>query len=305
MALINDVISSNLILDTLENLTEEKQTRVLEILLLYNGFDFSTHTSSKENETTFYYKDGVEYIFCVLKNIKTKKVSPCVIDLDLYNKPSENVIIEKDGQEYHITKKCFGDLSVVLVAQERNAGDFKCMCHSGGYCNAPLHRIVMSEELAKENKEDKENKRKEVDHITHSLVLNAKKYLRVCTGIENNYNKKCYSKIYKNCKQFSISIKHLDANIVKTLEMQGYTNTGNRLKSPKFNTEDEMVQELARVENLLLGKFRYNPLIDYSETWYAVVLCEVLGILTHQELEDYNRDYFKKNYPNVARYYGL
>ncbi|NBJ98378.1 hypothetical protein D5282_13900 [bacterium 1xD8-48] len=50
-------------------------------------------------------------------------------------------------------------------------------------------------------------------------------------------------------------------------------------------------------------QFRYNPLKDFSVTWYAFVMHKMLGWGTARDMEDYNRDYILRNDKVAACYY--
>lgn len=51
------------------------------------------------------------------------------------------------------------------------------------------------------------------------------------------------------------------------------------------------------------GEFAYNPLEDYSVTWYAYVIHKLTGDITADELREYNRDLCMRS-EDTARYYA-
>ena len=51
------------------------------------------------------------------------------------------------------------------------------------------------------------------------------------------------------------------------------------------------------------GEFAYNPLVDFTNTWYAYVLYKMLGICEFDDLKVYNIAYIESYEPDVARYY--
>lgn len=50
------------------------------------------------------------------------------------------------------------------------------------------------------------------------------------------------------------------------------------------------------------GEFAYNPLEDYSVTWYAYVIHKLTGDITADELREYNRDICMRK--DTTRYYA-
>lgn len=51
------------------------------------------------------------------------------------------------------------------------------------------------------------------------------------------------------------------------------------------------------------GDFAYNPLEDYTYTWYAYIIYKMTGDITEDNLRDYNREFICKHEPAKAKYY--
>lgn len=51
------------------------------------------------------------------------------------------------------------------------------------------------------------------------------------------------------------------------------------------------------------GEFAYNPLEDYTYTWYAYMIYKMTGDITADSLRDYNRDFIHRYEPAKAEYY--
>ena len=79
------------------------------------------------------------------------------------------------------------------------------------------------------------------------------------------------------------------------LKVQGKKFISNR----KYSSEKELYSDVADIAELVLGQFRYDPLVDFSETWYALVFEEMLKKISSEEREEYQRMYWIKKYQNA------
>lgn len=161
------------------------------------------------------------------------------------------------------------------------------------YVNTPLHRAVLH--LIK-------GSGVQVDHRTHYTGCALREELRTCTARQNCMNKPCRSLILKK-NRFKTKA-FLDESQIKYLADNGFTYNGEYVYSKKYNTEDEMYKAIEFVENIAFGEFRYNPLFDFTETWYALILWKMLD-LPEEDIMAYQRDYIINNKPEVAEYYGI
>ena len=125
-----------------------------------------------------------------------------------------------------------------------------------------------------------------IDHVTHNLGICTREFLRVCSPQQNRCNTACYSTVDRNNRRFIISCKQMDFKKRLTYSLKGYAFKGDHMY-------------------WYLGKFRYNPLYDFRDTFYAFVAWKLLGWGTEIEITEYNRDYIRRHRPEVAEYYRL
>lgn len=225
-----------------------------------------------------YTKPGVDAVFCVIYKPKSGELNFTLIDYDLYD------------------KYVLSDPRLRINTSERNKGDKKIIFNSKNFNNSAVHRLAVGQDC----------KGKQVDHIPHEVRLNIKMVLRVCNAWENRANRRFYSNVASNKKSFSIRLPYLSESDKNALLSKNYRVVGDGVyKSPKFNNADEMYKEINLIETKYVGEFRYNPLLDFSETWYALVLYKMLGIISYKELLEYNKDYMIRNHKDIAEYYQL
>lgn len=253
-----------------------KQLCEVEKMLKKADFTEDEVVSNKGNYNYVFSKDGVDVVFVIIFSSRKNTVSYTILDKDVY----ENV---------------FRNKGIVLVPQERNAGDYKIVYHSAGKdsevkkMNVVLHSTVLGKVDGVQ-----------VDHISHNPFINTREMLRMCNTQQNAFNKPCYTTILENGVSFKVPDK-LNETQREELKQLGYSfkvcGRTNCIYSPEFKTEEEMYAEINRLETLMLGEFRYNPVNDYRETWYAYVLYKMLGLVTKEELDAYVVGYFRRN-PN-------
>ena len=206
----------------------------------------------------------------------------------------------------------------LTVKREKNKLD-QIFTYSGGvYC--PVYHLPF----------DGVEKDKAIDHVTRHMGINIREFLRVCTNKENNLNKrpvlrkseKEILKIQEDEKYFSFSKCRLTKSDLKSLKNDGYTVKGNRVTSPKFESDTKLEQEKKKVldmisnrlvdkfeirlENMEESEFNYNPLFDFEDTWYALFLYKLFpNNISRRNVEDYNKDYFRRNHKEIAKVYNL
>lgn len=251
------------------------------------GFAFKENERKrgKRNIKNYYYiKDGVDYVFCVIHNtdpdIKEEyKLLFTIMDKEVYEKyiePDENIILNG-------VIRGMGDVKITLRGNK----------YSNIPRNKPLHRLA----VACENKQ--------VDHKTHNACINIAEYLTPCVGAENCKDKRFYTKVSDNKRYFSVRASILSEDDRIALLQRGYKFKRGRVYSPEYNSADDMYTALNEFESKYLGAFRYNPLIDFTDTWYALILQKMLGLLSDADLYEYNRNYMIANHADIAEYYQL
>ena len=234
---------------------------------------YRVRKQGKKNIENIYYV-GEKYVFIVIYNRNTNVMGYSLVDYDFYKS-----IIEVDS-------------TVICNIMMRTMKDFKVVLRNKKYRNAIIHRLVISCEG------------KQVDHISHVAFINIAEYLRPCTNQQNCLNKKFYSKVADNEKAFSLPVSIFSSEDKISLLGKGFVVKKKRIFSPEYSTTREMYEALNKFETKYLGEFRYNPLIDFSETWYALVITKCLGG-SDLELMEYNRDFMIQNHPDIAKYYQL
>ena len=255
------------VLRSFEGLELFKQIDKLEKMLEKADFNAKEVVSNKGNTNIFYSKDGVDTVLVVIYCKRDNTVAYAVIDKDVYD------------NEFKGTDK-------VLMLKRRADNKYKIICSSGGWNNASLHHIVMGKVDGVQ-----------IDHITHNTFINTRECLRPCYAQENAFNKPFYSTVSEDGLSFRIRDKVIDIPQRQALADLGYRFSGKYIYSPKFGSEAELYAEIKRVETRYLMNYRYNPVIDYRDTWYAYVLYKMLGLVTKEELDAYVVGYFRRN-PN-------
>lgn len=266
------------------------------------GFIEKRVKCKKRSENIYYYKDDCDMVLAVINlpdreqliRTKDKKVGrvgdglkqAVVIDKSVFNSLMEN--------RKKLSLKVRSDTLNEVVADATGKRYVAIVTNSGNEC---LHQYVMGYPYV--------HKDAQIDHLSHYMGICTKDFLRVCSPQQNRCNMACYSKIDRENKQFIISCTQMDSAQRLVYIMKGYSFKNNRMHSPSFNTYEEMHQALDEFENSYLGKYRYSPLYDFYDTFYAFVAWKMLGWGTETEITEYNRDYIMRNNPEVAEYYRL
>lgn len=270
--------------------TLDDAARVNEICKMLGEGNFNVDVRCNRSNSvscTFYSKDGVAYVFCKISRLKTGEVNWTFVDSKLYEELSDTTIFD-----FLEEVKSGGALVFKGIVLRGGVGieyndDGKRPC----YNNDRLHRKVVSGDS--------------VDHITHNRCINIKECLRGCTPAQNNLNKPFYSKVANDKKSFSAPVKVVEGVSREFLKKHGFEVKGKRVYSKRYDTMAEMYDALNAFEMKCLGEYCYNPLVDYTDTWYALVIQKMFGAFTELELKEYNRDYMIRNRPDIAEYYQL
>lgn len=228
-----------------------------------------------------YTKPGVNYVFSIVINKKEGITLYNLMDLDVYNA---------------LVNQCSGN-GLILRANKRSDGKY---CVMFGGCNIRLHGFVLLDEAM-------------VDHISGNPLINIEELLRGCDPMSNMKNKCQYCKIDKKNHSFSLRDTFddsvLDISRRVALVNQGFTFKSvrgrKRIISPSYPTMSDCYQAVNQFEQKYFGGFNFNPLVNFEDTWYAIVLHKMIGLGTDTDIKDYNRDYWKKYRPEDAEYYCL
>jgi len=265
-----------------EGIEVNKQIAKMEALAVEHGFSKEVHISRNSKiESTFYYSNNSDKVLVITRHPAYEKPFYTVIDKDVYEeyfKGTNRAVSLK-------TKKNKKNEIIRIVPNYNVAGNY------------PVHHLCMQPEEGEE-----------IDHITHNLFINTKDTLRKCVASENSMNKCFYSRVSEKKLVFDVNDWLIDIDSRMMLVNKGYRFKGGktpRIISPKFASMDALYAELNWFENKFLKKFRYNPLIDYSNTWYVYVLNKVIGIVSDMEASEYMRQYHIQYNPAIAEYYML
>lgn len=293
------------VLNRLENLAnDEERIAMLERILLDNGFDVEIHYSSQNNITVFYTKENIDTVYCVL--LDWEEVKMTIIDKDVF------LEMARDSED---KAKTFS----LTVSKSTN----EIHTYSSGKPCPVYHLAFHTSKYAKNIG---------VDHITRHVGINIREYLRVCSNAENNLNKRPVLRVSaddvlkfekdKDGYYFSVSKGRVSKSDIQTLKNGGYKLEATRIISPKLESEDELSKEVNKViamintkvlidfatklVNMKKSQFNYNPLLDFEDTWYALVLHKLFpNNISRQDVENYNRAYFRKNHQEIAEVYNL
>ncbi len=256
------------------------------------GFDTSDepNKSNRGTKSRFYYKEGVDLVFCTIdteksKGARNKGIYYTIIDKITFDK-------FKDFEpKFNISQS--GDY--VTLYLKHIPGDW------GTYRGTLLHSVLKSDEVSKETPV--------VDHVTNNgfININQKDYLRVCNPLQNKMNSR-YTKLV-NVQEDTLSFYIIPQKSIKGKEEKlrelGLVKKGKNYYSIMFDSEEELYKTIGAVEKAIYGEFRYDPLKDFSQTWYVLVYEKMLGKISHEEAKEYQRDYFKRTHPDIAKYCGL
>ncbi len=266
------------------------------------GFTEKRVKCKGKSENIYYYKDDCDKVLAVI-NLPKRKQYKCTDDKKMQcigTGLKQAVIMDKAVYERLIKEgkrlslKSRNDTRTKSEAEATGIRYVAIVTNSG---NEYLHQLVMGYPYADQNAQ--------VDHVSHYKGICTEEFLRVCSPQQNRCNTACYSIVDKNNNQFIISCMQMDNYERLSYKSKGYSFKGNHMYSPSFKTSAEMFQKLNEFEDWYLGKFRYNPLYDFRDTFYAFVAWKLLGWGTETEIKEYNRDYIRRNRPEVAEYYRL
>lgn len=249
--------------------------------LIKAGFVPTEVVSSKKTINIHYTKDDCNLVLTVIKDGNLKQA--VVYDKFVFD---EFIYDEQAGKKKRtITLKDRHDTSKGYVPH---------IASSGGL-NITLHRLLMGAVSGG----------KQVDHISHNLAICTKDFLRLCTAQQNKFNTKQYSKINEEDRTFTAPCKNLSSDMRNDYCLKGYSIKRNHITSPSFNSRFELYRAVKDFEDRYMGEFRYRPLYDFSETFYAFVAWKMLKWVTEVDITEYNRDFLLRNHPEMAEYYQL
>lgn len=277
----------------LEEWRKEIVDRIVK-LLEQSGFDHIANKSNKKTVTTFYYKEGIELVFCVIDKEQSRGTQKSGKYYAIIDKNSWDEL-----KDLHPKFNISNDEKYVTIYLDAIPGDI------GKYSGPLLHRFLKRKDKGGEWLE----KKWEVDHVTHNGFINpdCKEFLRVCSGEQNKINSSSrrLARIQKDTLSFMISVADVTLQKEDAVKKLGIKKADTYYYSEEFKSEEELYKKVGEVEKLIYGDFRYDPLKDFSQTGYVLVYEKMLGKISHEEAEEYQRDYYIRMQPDIAKYYAL
>ncbi len=263
-----------------EGLSEEKKAKRLEDILKRECWFLGEKESRAKVKNSHYLSRDWKYVTTIIRN-KEQKMFACIYDYSSY-------------------EKYFKEGGLVLSLNDRGEG--KCIdpVINGKEFpfNAKAHRVILADDPSGKLPEGYE-----VDHITHTHSDMTREGLRRCTRVENGMNKAFRSHITGDA--ISCRVKEIPDTKAEELRKQGYLvkKVKGGYKVMKKGCKNACA-EIKAMEETLFGKFRYNPLMDFSETWHALILWKMIGI-PKEEVMAYQKGYLTENRADICKYYGI
>lgn len=256
-----------------ETLTLAQQIEKFADMLEEQGFQTDIVKSRQGIRNFIYHASGSSAVFVVIYKPKQDELYYTLIDKEVYERE-----LKGTNRVLNYTKRHDGSYKIIFAEDDTNKS---------------LHHLVISCED------------KEIDHIAVNKCINTKEMLRRVSAAQNSMNHKFYSRVSLENLQFKIKDCSQNDNQRKSLIQAGFKLEGDYFISPIYSSEKELFEAVNKVEKFLLGVYRYNPLIDFSETWYAYAFYKLLGACSMDEVKHYNVDFMKRKHPNIAKYYML
>lgn len=265
------------LLNRFEAMDDVGRISAIEALLLANGAERIEKTSRgrKDLINIFYISPNMPYVFVVIIHNGKGYHNFTLIDYDVY----DSLVVNQN--------------QIFRAAQCHHKKKWSIQY---GAANIRLHDYVLPDA-------------KNVDHITGHKSLNTRDVLRPCTPQQNMKNVLRYCVVDKNNNSFTIKDTFTTPEDRLRLGLKGFEcktlTKGAYIHSPEYKTLSDCYAVVNQFEQHYFGEFAFNPLMNYEDTWHAFVLQKMIGDFTELELQDYNRDYWKRRRPEDARYYML
>lgn len=265
-----------------EGLSEKEKADRLEGILERECQFLGTKKSRVGVENRHYLSRDGKYVTTIISsNRGEKKAFACVYDCSSY-------------------ERYFKEGGLVLSMNDRGEG--KCIdpvINGKEYpFNVKAYRVILADDPSGKLPEGYE-----ADHITHTHSDMTREGLRACTRLENGMNRPCRSHVTGDA--ISCRVKEISDAKAEELKKQGYLikKMKDGYKVMKKGCKDARA-EIKAMEETLFGEFRYNPLMDFSKTWHALILWKMLEI-PEGEVMAYQKGYLTENRADVCKYYGI
>lgn len=181
--------------------------------------------------------------------------------------PTSNRLERQFGlMDRELYDKYFAECKGSLSLVKREKGDYKIEAYIPGQ-QLTLHQLMMQEAGCDLDEIDA------VDHKFGSPLINTREAVRAATRSQNRGN---------------------------TRFLHGRVRGTKMLKDTLTSKDFDRFVDKERAK---YGEYAYDPLVDFTNTWYAYVLYKMLGICEFDDLKVYNIAYIERYEPDVARYY--
>lgn len=256
-----------------EVLSLAQQIEKVADMLEEQGFQTNTVKSRQGIRNFIYHSPSSSAVFVVIYKPKQDEIYYTIIDREVYEREIRNT-----GRVLNYAIRHDGSYKIIFAENDTNIS---------------IHRLVVPCD------------EKEIDHIAVNKCINTKEMLRPVSAVQNSMNRKFYSRVSLDRMQFKIKDCCQNESQRKALLQAGFKLEGIYFISPIYNSEKELFEAVNKVEKFLLGGFRYNPLVDFSDTWYAYAIYKLLGACSMNDVKLYNKDFIYRHHSNIAKYYML
>lgn len=241
--------------------------------ILDNNGMLIDEVKSRSGVINYHFKSKDNRYVTTFSTNKEVDLQACIYDFDIY-------------------EKYFADGRWVVSFNDK--GDFKMpSLRTSKHVNTPIHKLAVEA-----------GEGYEVDHIAHTRVCSIREFLRACSRCQNQMNIFRENRVKGN--NIDCKIRGVADTMKETLRGHGFTVSD--LKDGKCHIRKagckDVYRDVAFMEELVFGEFRYDPMKDFTDTWCILILWKMFGVSEHDVMEC-QREYMVKNHPDKAGYYML
>lgn len=296
-------------LEKLERMDEQEQINYV-IKLLKTEYELGnikkktrfSHPERKDEipkltENIFYYKEN----FVDVKEEKEQKTNSdrlavlCIIR-KLKNR-QDDIGEDECARNYTIfDKNIMKDLEEdELVVNYTDDINFKRMNVIGKKYHEKLYQYIRYSDIYPQ-----------IDHKSNNPRINLDNYLRTCNSYYNKLNQRDVHFAKVDTRERKFYAHSLDVSSERREEYikNGYKIVDFGLYSKEYKRMRDLYRDMKKFEEDntqgLEGEiFRYDPINDYSYTWYVVVFWKVLGWINKEDADNYQKDFWFRKYENT------
>lgn len=146
----------------------------------------------------------------------------------------------------------------------------------------------------------------QIDHKANNPRINLDNYLRTCNSYYNRLNQRDvhFAKVDTQERKFYAYNSDVSQEKLEEYIKAGYEIVGFGLYSKEYKHMRDLYRDMKKFEEdntqRIEGEvFRYDPVNDYSFTWYVVVFWKVLGWINKEDADNYQKDFWFRKYENT------